>query len=976
LSNRFHIQCNQSYSLIGIIFILFFFSETLSAQNPASFQITTEDGLPSNEVYSILIDEEGFLWAGTDAGICKYDGVNFISYSSPAQRTKSLSGLCASPDGRIYCYSFNGQIFYAENDSLYELKNWKKKTTNLTYDASGLLWIATWDGLYSYDQGSDKFAGPFFPENSKDPIACGISAKKDTIFSLFESGLSGISKGEFYHYPLDQPLDKLSGLYVVEQSSDLPWIISVQDEQVYRPMVTHYEIVKSPELTSALKNKKVNNIRNFDDQRIWICTYDGLVIYDFVNDRAEILFEGFVLSDVLFDHEGNCWLSSLHQGLIRVPQLNTPVWNFSLNREQNDTPIKLIKNKQVLYFISTLGNFGTFDLQKSELNLFSTSLNADIQSVYFDSIDQVLYLYTNNHLHVFSNNKLEQLELVFPPVKDLIRVPQGFVLATSAGTYFYKDLLNEQQVQVLDNFWSRDLAFENKSKTLFSATNQGLLTFQFDSGQWVKTNHFLDSIQIISIAKSSDNFPVYALTFEGIIYQIDSAFSLNAVTQVPKRVIPNDLLVSGGMLCVGTNSGLFKYELITGKWTSLSRYSGLASDDVRAIVEDGEQLWLATGKGLQAIPRDLSEKRKTGKIYLKTLYRDEDKIDPTNDLILNYDQSLSFILEAAHYTSNEKFRYAYRLPMMDSSWNIVPATSKKISIPSIPPGEFTVEIKFTDYLGNDSENIILLRGIVIPPFWQRWWFYMLIGLIGVLLAFLLSRYRIAKLKSKQIAELHKMRLENELRLSQQIALKAQMNPHFIFNVLNSIKGYIYENDKKKAAAYLSDFSDLVRRILTMSAQPNVRLSEELETLAAYIRLEQMMLDGEFIYEEKVSDEVDSAGIRIPVLLIQPFVENAFQHGLRHKSGEKKLSLHVYYEATQSILVIEIIDNGIGRKKSSELNSITRQNHKSFAVESSSKRIELINREKSGLVGVEIQDLVDETANGIGTRVIIKIHVDD
>ena len=102
MSNRFHIQCNQSYSLIGIIFILFFFSETLSAQNPASFQITTEDGLPSNEVYSILIDEEGFLWAGTDAGICKYDGVNFISYSSPAQRTKSLSGLCASPDGRIY----------------------------------------------------------------------------------------------------------------------------------------------------------------------------------------------------------------------------------------------------------------------------------------------------------------------------------------------------------------------------------------------------------------------------------------------------------------------------------------------------------------------------------------------------------------------------------------------------------------------------------------------------------------------------------------------------------------------------------------------------------------------------------------------------------------------------------------------------------------------------------------------------------
>jgi hypothetical protein len=491
-----------------------------------------------------------------------------------------------------------------------------------------------------------------------------------------------------------------------------------------------------------------------------------------------------------------------------------------------------------------------------------------------------------------------------------------------------------------------------------------------------KKDQFLDSIQIISLVKSANSFPVYALTFEGKIYQIDSGFTLKLVTQIPEKVIPNDLLVFDGILYVGTNSGLFKYDLITKKWTSLSRYSGLASDDVRSVLVHNDQLWLATGKGLQSIPQGLSEKRKTGKIYLKALYRDSEKLNPNTELILNYDQSLSFILEAAHYTSNEMFRYAYRLPMIDSSWNIVPATSKEISIPSIPPGEFSVEIKFIDYLGNDSENMILLHGLVIPPFWQRWWFYMLIGLVGVLLAYLLSRYRIAKLKAKQIAELHKMRLENELRLSQQIALKAQMNPHFIFNVLNSIKGYIYENDKKKAAAYLSDFSDLVRRILTMSAQPSVRLSEELETLATYIRLEQMMLDGNFLYEENVSAEVDTSGIRIPVLLIQPFIENAFQHGLRHKSGEKKLSLRVYFESAKSILVIEITDNGIGREKSTELNAMTRQNHKSFAVESSSKRIELINEEKSGLVGVEILDMHDEIGNANGTRVVIKIHVHD
>lgn len=976
MSNQFHIKRSQSYFPFGIIFILFFLAVVARAQNPASFHITTENGLPSNEVYSILIDPKGFLWAGTDAGICKYDGVNFISYSSPAQRTKSLSGLCSDPDGRIYCYSFNGQIFYAENDSLYELKNWNKKTSNLTCDKKGLLWISTLDGIYSYSPVSDNFDGPFFPENCEDHVAWGIASQQDTIYSLFGCGLTGFANGTIYTYPTDQPFGKLSGLYVVQQGEALPWIISVQDEEIYRPMGTYYKREKSVVLIDALKHKKVNNIKQFDAQKIWICTYDGLVIYDFVNDRVELLFDDFVLSDVLFDQEGNCWLSSLHQGLFRVPNLNTPTWDFSQNSDQNNTPIKLVCHNQSLYFITTLGSYGIFDLKTDEVKLHSTALNADIQSIYFDTTKQVLYLYTNNHLHAFSENHLEQLPAIFPPVKDLIGLQEGFILATSAGTYFYEDLYNPENAQVLDNSWAREVFFENSSETLFLATNQGLLTFKFQNQQWEKQAHFLDSIQIISFAKTNDSFPIYALTFEGRIYKIESDFGMSELALIPKKVIPNDLLLSDGVLYVGTNSGLFRYHLQSEKWNNLSRFSGLASDDIRSLVVCGNNLWMATGKGLQAIPRDLSEKRKTGKIYLKTLYRDGEKLDPNADLILNYDQSLSFILEAAHYTSNEKFKYAYRLPMMDSSWNIVPATSKKISIPSIPPGAFTIEIKFTDYLGNDSENIILLHGTVIPPFWQRWWFYMLIGLVGVLLAYLLARYRIGKLKTKQIAELHKMRLENELRLSQQIALKAQMNPHFIFNVLNSIKGYIYENDKKKAAAYLSDFSDLVRRILVMSSQSSIRLSEEMEALAAYIRLEQMMLDGNFVYEENVSKEIDSEGIRIPVLLIQPFIENAFQHGLRHKSGEKKLTLHVYYESAKSILVIEITDNGIGRKKSAELNSKTRQNHKSFAVEYSSKRIQLINEEKSGLVGVEIRDLTDVNGDACGTRVIIKIHVHD
>src|SRR5690606_16137114 len=121
-----------------------------------------------------------------------------------------------------------------------------------------------------------------------------------------------------------------------------------------------------------------------------------------------------------------------------------------------------------------------------------------------------------------------------------------------------------------------------------------------------------------------------------------------------------------------------------------------------------------------------------------------------------------------------------------------------------------------------------------------------------------------------------------LRLTQQSALKAQMNPHFIFNVLNSIKGYIYENDKKNAALYLSRFSELIRKILEQSSVSNIKLSEEIETLKLYIELEAMLLDNSFSCSISIAPNINPENLYIPAMLIQPLVENALKHGLRHK----------------------------------------------------------------------------------------------
>jgi len=241
------------------------------------------------------------------------------------------------------------------------------------------------------------------------------------------------------------------------------------------------------------------------------------------------------------------------------------------------------------------------------------------------------------------------------------------------------------------------------------------------------------------------------------------------------------------------------------------------------------------------------------------------------------------------------------------------------------------------------------------------------------LAFGVFRWRLLALRKKQFKELKRLRLENELRLTQQNALKAQMNPHFLFNVLNSIKAYIYENDKKNATRYLSDFSSLVRKVLEFSTQKSVSLEQELELLRLYIDLEAMLLQSDFECTILVDENIDGSGTRIPALLLQPYVENAFKHGLRHKTGPKRLTILVSLSEVDGVLMIEISDNGIGRKASTLLNTQHRMDHQSFASAAIEKRIQLLNFEKKDVVGIEIRDNF-EGAVPSGTTVIIRIHV--
>ncbi|WP_162266495.1 sensor histidine kinase [Aequorivita aquimaris] len=245
--------------------------------------------------------------------------------------------------------------------------------------------------------------------------------------------------------------------------------------------------------------------------------------------------------------------------------------------------------------------------------------------------------------------------------------------------------------------------------------------------------------------------------------------------------------------------------------------------------------------------------------------------------------------------------------------------------------------------------------------------YMIMGSsLEVLLFGLGLNYKI-KLHYRQQQKLKQEAFENKVT-----ALRAQMNPHFVFNSLSSIQHLITENNKEAAIKYLNKFSIIMRNLLESSIQGNIVLSEEISLLKKYLALEALRFDDSFTYNVSVAENLDVHSVEIPALLVQPFVENAILHGLRNKSGNDKC-LKISFKKEKRFIVCEVEDNGIGRKASAERKSVLKIPKKSRGIKVTEKRLELLNNSEEN--SIEIIDKINAAGESEGTLVIIKISIE-
>jgi hypothetical protein len=331
-------------------------------------------------------------------------------------------------------------------------------------------------------------------------------------------------------------------------------------------------------------------------------------------------------------------------------------------------------------------------------------------------------------------------------------------------------------------------------------------------------------------------------------------------------------------------------------------------------------------------------------------------------ILLKHDQNeFSFGFTAIDYGNPGEKVFYCKLENYDIDWRLSGA-EEKVYYFNVPPGKYIFRVKVLNSTnGASSEKDIAV--IISRPWWTSWWAYSMYFIMLVAVIYLFNR-----LQRKQL--IRKEQERGKLRELEMQTLRAQMNPHFIFNCLSSINHFVLKNETEAASDYLTKFSKLVRNVLANSKKPYISLDEEMETLRLYLDMEKLRFKDRFDFCIRIESIADSSAIYIPPLLFQPFVENAIWHGLMHKSDPGKLDVRLTIE--KDLLICVIQDNGVGRAFAQASESKSAEKQKSMGIQITRHRMSLINGAQFMENDFEIEDLYDDTGHATGTRVMLRI----
>lgn len=973
---------------ITSILVFMFFGLILIGQDPILQHYDVKDGLPSSLIYDINQDSDGLIWIGTDKGVSKFDGNSFINYTvKDGLPNNDIFGLVDDNEGKLWLNTFD-RIAYIERGEIFQLKSRVdneihahlilENNIHIVFDPSH------WDNYIIGEDFSlgklEKLHGTqiisFQDENNYEAYSNAPSASEIYIVKNgFERRIS-VKHNENSRYLKPK---KNANQYCIPFSKGI---------QVYRDGLVNELSLKDLRFNSDIE--RVGYLKN----GIMIATkneakilYSDLTFSKPLNFIADLKF-----NNVHEDIEGNIWIGTNNGLYFLSPQsLKSHSYLFGASPTKiENTPTKIIKESDGSILIATY--------------------------------EGVIFKYENGEIVKYKDTKLEGL-------RDMVRDNYGelWIASDQLGCLKLDDLdkLNDSRYEYSLRL---DPKFETNSKTaifkasikalamgkdnrMYMAHTEGVSRVDFEGGYYSIST--IDTTRSYSIAQDLYGFiwigrtsgisrfkdgelielgpihPLSDLSITDIVvdknnglwigsdgYGLfhDKGSSICQVAQLDGVIIKSLFIDEDNIIWAATNQGVVRIVENLKEQNScdysIDYYSvsrGLASDEVNDIYIKNDTLIAATKMGVSIIPiASTTENKNKSPLIIQSISIEGIDMELESSYDLNHNQNdIRVDFAALSYQSLGMLQYQYKMIGIDTSWQSTATGSREYQ--ALNPGKYTFFVKATDINGMQIGEERQIQFDIFKPWYKSWWFILSYLLLSAFLVFLYFQNRINRVRKEgeRQNEINQKFAELEMQ-----ALRSQMNPHFLFNALHSIQDYIFNNNTREANRYISSFAKLMRMILDASKEKYIYLDQELEMLKLYIELEQLRFEGKFDYKIEIDPQIDTMTTEIPSLILQPFIENAINHGLMHRK-EKGL-LHLKMDARSDSLFINLNDNGIGIENSISMKRNDEGHHKSQGGSLIKDRIDLMNEMYNTNIEFSMADLHSESSEFPGTKIEITI----
>lgn len=997
------------YYIIILLFIAPFF---LNAQNhsPHYVAFTTEDGLPSNRVYDIMQDSKGYIWGATDNGLVKFNGRVFKEYTTVESINSEYTYLHELKDGSIWCINFGNQVFQVSGDSLKVVEAFLPYINDPKYFTlhkwrDSILYLTNHSRIVEYDVFNQKIKEI---DTNDHPMISNFCRDEESIF--YSSGNGGIQRQNYKLRLSDQSIS------VANKHKYPEWIkiffnndISFLHTSIKKNNSSGYlfpfdpsspNILNKDENILELKNSYPNKINSITQEGndTWVSSVNG----SFHLPSKKCFFPNHFITRVIKDVEGNYWVSTYHSGIFFIPNLHlshNDQFNKGIHQIEylNDTELLLSSIDGYVYVYNT-----------KEKEIKQSAFISRPSTVRLPLLDdnKKLFVHTTRPASILNldDGRFTTVRPEGIAIKNFSLIEKNVLLIQSAKSYLSIYNINASVDQtkpsiLLSDRWAasqfywddlgvlrfsaspfkdvpesiENIHYEKKAKRIWIAyTNKTFVEQNQVFGNFTDSDN--ENLKLNYITDHMDGGVVAAERTHGLVFIKDKQIVSRTKHDIYKEFGSiRDIIMADSLIVCLSNKGIIITDKNGVPLHTLDETDGLKGSSINDIQYHSGQLWIGTSKGLYHIPiHSFRDNTQIPEVIISHVLVNDKHLDSPfiNNLKFPNNSDVEIHFEAVCFKGRNVFRYQYKLHQ-DEDWKTLLPSSSPIRFPNLASGHYKFQIKVVNEEGITGETATMdFR--VLPPLWFRWWFILgLVVLIGMILFFYnkMNLERIARENQleKELIE-RKNQFDQEIRANKLSALQSRMNPHFIFNSLNSIQDFIIKLDKEGANEYLGIFSDLMRVYLNHSEKDSVELTEELESLQLYLELEKLRFNDIGI-NFHVDKELKYMDVHIPPLFIQPYIENAFKHGLLHKKSDKHLD--VAFKLIQNRLIIQIKDNGVGREKVREIQNKTTINGLSYSTKANQTRLELLNYNRAEKIVVNIIDLYDNNRPS-GTLVEINI----